>query len=133
MNEFQLYGNLPLGKKCRMFGISRNNVSESQANMAKKNGIRSIIPSLSVKKWVEYTMTVLTKYFDKIKEMWNKKIPYTPIAISAYENNSSRIKFLNIHKIEHSVNVDIITIHELCNDKVHERRCVIDNSNDTEC
>ena len=133
MNEFQFYGNLPLGKKCRMFGISRNNVAESQANMAKINGIRSIIPPLSVKKWLEYAMTVLTKYFRKVKEMWNKKIPYTSIAISAYENNSSRLKFLNIEKIDHSVSVDVITISELCNEKIHERRCVVDNSNYTQC
>ena len=50
MKHFKFYGNLPLGKKCRMFGISRNNVSESQANVTKRNGIRSIIPPLSVKK-----------------------------------------------------------------------------------
>ena len=48
MKHFKFYGSLPLGKKCRLFGISRNNVSESQANVAKRNGIRSIIPPLSV-------------------------------------------------------------------------------------
>ena len=78
-------------------------------------------------------MIVLNNYYEKIDEIWNKKIPYTSIAISAYEKNSSRMKFLNIDKIEHSVNIDIITIQEVWNDKLHERRCVVDNSNYTEC
>ena len=133
INDFQFYGNLPLGNKSRLFGISRNNVAESQANMAKINGIRSIIPPLSVKKWLECAMTVLTTYFSKVNEMWNKNIPYTSIAISAYENNSRRLKFLHIDKIEHSINVDIITISEVCNDRFIQRRCVVDQSNYTQC
>ena len=35
MIRFKFYGNLPLGKKSQLFCISRNNVSESQANVAK--------------------------------------------------------------------------------------------------
>ena len=48
MNRFKFYGNLPLGKKSRLFGISRNHVSESQAHATNRNGIRSIIPPLGV-------------------------------------------------------------------------------------
>ena len=53
--------------------------------------------------------------------------------IAAYENNTTRLKQLNIQKIEHSVAVDMITIHEVVNDQLHARTCAVDENNYTQC
>ena len=55
------------------------------------------------------------------------------MAIAAYENNATRLKQLNIHKIEHSVVVDMITVHEVVNKQLHTRTCVVDENNYTQC
>ena len=76
MNSITFYENFPLGKKSRLFGISKNNVSESQAHVANRNGIRLIIPPLGIKRWLEYSINTVNKYYAIIDEMWMKKTLY---------------------------------------------------------
>ena len=78
-------------------------------------------------------MIVVNKYYDIIDQMWENKIPYTSMAITAHENNTSKLKDLHNEKINHNVKIDIVTVHEVVNKKLNIRRCVIDENNYTQC
>jgi hypothetical protein len=49
-NEELFYKNVPIGMKFPLFGICRNNVSESAANTMRLCGIRNAAPPLSIRR-----------------------------------------------------------------------------------
>ena len=78
-------------------------------------------------------MSTIQKYFQVIGEMSSKKIPYTSMAIAAYENNTSRLALLYLNKIVHSVTVYFINVNEQVNDKILTRIYVVDEQKYTQC
>ena len=67
------FGNLPVGNKYPLFGICRNNVSESIANSHNMSNVRYTIPPISISLWIQNSIKILLNYKKRLKRHMIKK------------------------------------------------------------
>ena len=82
------YGNIPHGKKFKMWGVSRNNVAEVVAAQSKWFNIRYTIPPISIAIWIQQSINMIKKYLSQIGDLFSEKIPYTSIGVRNFEKNN---------------------------------------------
>ena len=92
------YGNIPHGKKFKMWDVSRNNVAEVVAKNALVGNIRCTIPSISIALWIKQSMSMVNKFLQQIEDLQGKGIPYTSIGIRCFEENKKECLVLKLKK-----------------------------------
>ena len=75
------YSNIPHGKKFKMWGVARNNISETAALNAKWGNIRCTIPPISISIWIKNSLRMVDKFLHQINDLYKEEIPYTSIGI----------------------------------------------------
>ena len=92
------YGNIPHGKKIKMWGVSRNNVAEVVAKNALLANIRCTIPPISIALWIKQSMIMVNKFLQQIEDLQGKGIPYTSIGIRFFEENKNGMSRIKLEK-----------------------------------
>ena len=115
LDERLFYNNIPKVKKFSLFGISRNNVSESAAHAAGISGVQYSCPPNAITLWLEYAHNNVSKFIKGIVSIDVDNVPYTSIGmkfwcmINTCAIDSILFIFHNIHfhnNIGKEVNID---------------------------
>ena len=106
------FGNIPIGKKFPMFGISRNNIAETVANTSKWSKIRSTIRPISISIWISYSLKILEEYKKRINSNFEGMVPYSSIGTRCIADNKRRMKVMEADNKKEYGNVVIVIINE---------------------
>ena len=85
-DERLFYRNIPKGKKLPLFGICRNNVSESAAHSAGISGVRYSCPPNAIKIWLEYAHNNVSHFKQGVVAIDPREVPYTSIGMKCYND-----------------------------------------------
>jgi hypothetical protein len=97
-NEDLFYNNIPIGKKFAIYGISRNNVSESAANAIRMSGIRYATPPLAIRLWLEKSNKVVMDLIVKVTKINPVEVLYSSIGMKFF-NNAAVTNQLSVEKL----------------------------------
>ena len=108
------YGNIPIGKKFPMYGVSRINIAESVANQTKMNNICMCIPPIVVGIWINSAMTIIQDYIKEILKVNDENIPYTYLATRSMIQSRERFKNSSVTNVIETSNIISIILKENC-------------------
>ena len=101
-NTDLFYNNIPIGKKFPLFGICRNNISDSAVSSVGREGVRYATPPIAIKLWLENSHMVLERFIEKVKKINPLKVPYSSIGM----------KFFNDSLVTQKLSVDYLNIDD---------------------
>ena len=119
------YGNLPIGKKFPMYGISRNNIAESVANQTKMNNIRMCIPPIAVGLWINSALDIVKDYMKEIKKVNGSNIPFTYLATRSMTQSRERFKNSSVTNVIETTNIISVILNENCGKHNRKRKVMV--------
>ena len=95
-----------------MYGISRNNVAESAANLSKVKNIRTSIPPIAMALWINNSKKMVYDYYKQIKRVNTENIPYTYMGARCMSQNRERLENSRIKNVIQTENMTTLIIRE---------------------